>query len=292
MQTSHVRPSPHREVIRVDRAGPEWRYLDFKVLALQAGEELDLETRGRETAMVTIAGSGVAEAGDGAFPLSRAGVFEEASSLLYVGPGIPLRLTATTQWRVAIGSAAATGIYPVRLITPPEMKVEIRGGGTALRQVNHLLAHPLPAERLIVYEVFVPAGTWAGWPPHCHDGRHGSPYLEETYLFHFDRSDGFGFHRNYLHDGSTDEVVTVRDGDCVAVPCGFHVSAAAPGSNMWILNFLAGDLIAEARATPPYFDPTTTWIADDWSGAKMKLPVGTTGLGSDDRWGDEGFAHR
>lgn len=166
----------------------------------------------------------------------------------------------------------------MRLITPAEFQVELRGGGSAGRQVNHVLAPPLPAERLIVYEVLIPGGAWAGWPPHCHDGLHGSPYLEETYYFRFDRPEGFGFHRNYLADGSFDESFAVRDGDCVAVPRGFHVTGAAPGSNMWILNFLAGEPIGGERAQPPYFDPATTWITEDWTAGRLELPV-ATGVG-------------
>ena len=119
----------------------------------------------------------------------------------------------------------------------------------------------------------MPGGAWAGWPPHCHDGRYGSPYLEETYFFRFDRQDGFGFHRNYLEDGSFDEVYTVHNDDCVVVPRGFHVSTAAPGHNMWILNFLAGELVGSERAMPPYFNPTTTWITEDWAHGTLALPV-------------------
>jgi 5-deoxy-glucuronate isomerase len=150
-----------------------------------------------------------------------------------------------------------------------------RGGGPAHRQVNHLLAPPLPAERLIVYEVYVPAGEWAGWPPHRHDGVDGSPYLEETYWFRFDRPEGFGFHRSYAPEGGFDETFAIHDGDCVAVPRGYHVTGSTPGSNMWILNFLAGELVDDARATPPAFDPATTWITEDWDAAQMALPVAT-----------------
>jgi hypothetical protein len=42
---------------------------------------------------------------------------------------------------------------------------------------------------------------------------------------------------------------------------------------MWILNFLAGTPIGEERGQPPYFDPATTWITDDWTKAPMALPV-------------------
>jgi 5-deoxy-glucuronate isomerase len=261
------------ELVRVDPGTMQWRHLDFRVLALEEGESVELPTSGRETAAIALSGSGLAQAADDCFVLSRRGVFEEMGSLLYVPPDTRAQLTATSEWCVAIGSAPAAGEHPLRLIAPDEMRVEIRGGGPAVRQVNHVLAPPLPAERLIVYEVFVPGGAWAGWPPHCHDGSHGSPYLEETYFFRFDRSDGFGFHRNYVADGSYDKVFTVGEDECVPVPRGFHVTAAAPGHNMWILNFLAGDPHGEERATPPYFDPASTWITEDWSGGRLQLPL-------------------
>jgi 5-deoxy-glucuronate isomerase len=262
-----------REIVRVAPGDMGWRHLGFAVLSLRAGEQLELHSADRETAIVALSGTGTAEVDGATFALSRRGVFEEMSSVLYAPPGTHVRLTARSDWRVATGDAPAIGSYPTRLIAPREMRVEVRGGGAAHRQVNHVLAPPLEAERLIVYEVFVPGGAWAGWPPHCHDGRHGSPYLEETYFFRFDRLDGFGFHRNYLADGSYDEVVTVRDEDCVAVPRGFHVTTPAPGHTMWILNFLAGDLIGDERATPPYFDPASTWITEDWSRGQIELPV-------------------
>jgi len=258
-----------------------WRYLGFTVVRLQPGERRTLATAGQETAVVTIAGAGTADADGVSFELSRRGVFEETASLLYVPPDASASLVARTEWLVAFGQAPATGRYPVHLVTPDEVQVELRGGGPARRQVNHLLAAPLPAERLIVYEVFVPGGAWAGWPPHCHDGSHGSPYLEETYFFRFDRPDGFGFHRNYVPGDSFDEVLTATDLACVSVPRGFHVTAAAPGHNMWILNFLAGEPTSDERANPPYFDPATTWITKDWEAGQMPLPTNGAPAGNE-----------
>jgi 5-deoxy-glucuronate isomerase len=275
MPADLIRPGTGRESIRLDTEQLKLRHLDFTVLALRAGEQQTLEFPDRELALLTVAGTGTAQVGQNSHTLSRKNVFEEMSSVLYAPPDTAVSLTAKTDWRVAVGSAPASGRYPVRLIEPAEMRVELRGGGVALRQVNHPLSHPLPAERLIIYEVYVPAGAWAGWPPHCHDGWHGSPCLEETYFFRFDRDNGFGFHRNYVEDGTFDEVFTVHDGDCVVVPRGFHVTTPSPASNMWVLNFLAGEPVHEERATPPYFDPTTTWITDDWSQGRIGLPAVT-----------------
>jgi 5-deoxy-glucuronate isomerase len=277
-----TRPGAGPEVIRVDPETAGWQSLGYNVFSLAAGEEVSLDHPDRELAVVTISGEGEARVAGETFRLRREGVFEELSPLLYVPPGSPVRLGAAsaTNWVFAVGSAPAEGRYPLRLIEPTEVKVEIRGGGAALRQVSHVLAPPLPAERLIVYEVVVPGGSWAGWPPHCHDGEFGSPRLEETYYFRFDRPGGFGFHRNYVDDGSFEEAFTVRDGECVSVPRGFHVTTAAPGNNMWILNFLAGDLTGEDRATPPYFDPATTWITEDWSKGQVSLPTAVPASGS------------
>lgn len=275
MSLDLTKPAGGPEILRVDPRSAGWKSLRYSVFSLRGGEELRVDLPDRELALVTISGGGEVQVADRRLRLGRRGVFDELAPLLYVPPGAPLDLVAAegSSWVFAVGSAPAVGRHPLRLIEPEEVDVEIRGGGHALRQVSHVLAPPLPAERLIVYEVVVPAGSWAGWPPHRHDGQHGSPYLEEIYYFRFDRPGGFGFHRNYSGDGSFDETFTVNDGECVSVPKGFHVTTAAPGHNMWILNFLAGDLLGDQRATPPCFDPATTWIVEDWSSASVKLPA-------------------
>ncbi len=201
-------------------------------------------------------------------------VFDGKPHVLYVPPGHVVTVEARTDFEFSLGGAPAEGKHPVRLFKPEEMRSEMRGGGAALRQVNHILAAPLPAERLILFEVYVPGGTWSGWPPHCHDGYRGSPYLEEVYYYRFSPAYGFGIHRNYRRDSDFDEVFVVRHGEAVLVTQGFHPTAAAPGSNMYFLNYLAGDLLGEARATPPLDDPDFAWMKQDWDGKRLQLPVG------------------
>ena len=196
-----------------------------------------------------------------------------AFHIVYAPPGTEISVVADTDFEFAIGSAPATGKYPVRLFTPGEMTSEVRGGGAAHRQVNHVLAAPLPAERLILYEVYVPRGTWSGWAPHRHDGVEGSPYLEETYYFRLDPSDGFAMHRNWSPESGFDEVLLAHDGDVALVPQGYHSSVGCPGSNMYFLNYLAGELVGDDRITPPCFHADYTWIHDDWDAGAWSLPV-------------------
>jgi len=272
--TDLVRTEPGPGVrVNITPESAGWTYLGFSVVALEAGGTHRAHEVDRETAIVPLSGRGTVTAGAESFPIGRTSVFTEMPSIVYVPPGVDIEVTTDGDFEFTIGSAPAEGRYPTRLFTPDEMKSEVRGGGAALRQVNHVLAPPLPAERLILYEVYVPRGTWSGWAPHRHDGVEGSPYLEETYFFRLDPSDGFAMHRNWSPESEFDEVLVAHDGDVALVPQGYHSSVACPSSNMFFLNYLAGELIAEERITPPCFHEAYTWIQDDWDAGAWSLPV-------------------
>ena len=273
MSDHHVRPGtdPVRLAVTPESAG--WRDVAFAVVEVTPASPFSAAYADRETAVVPLAGRGHVQAGAMSVPLARASVFTAMPSVVYVPPRTPIAVTSDSSFTVAIGSAPAVGRYPTRVFTPAEMRSELRGGGTAYRQVNHVLAPPLPAEHLILYEVYVPRGTWAGWAPHCHDGRDGSPYLEETYYFRLDPPDGFVLHRNWRDDEGFDEQFVVHDGDCVLVTKGYHSTVACPTSHLYFLNYLAGDLVDEQRSTPPCFHSDYTWIVDDWSAGAWELPV-------------------
>ena len=266
------RPGPGR-VLNVTPESAGWEYVAFSVVELAPSVSWTGLEPDRETAITPLSGSGrvVGKGIDAA--VGRRSVFEGPGRIVYLPPGVPFEITTDQSLTVAVGSAPAEGRYPPRVIEPEEMRSELRGGGSSYRQVVHSLAYPLPAERLILYEVFVPRGAWSGWPPHCHDGRDGSPYLEEVYYFRLDRSEGYALHRNWRAEENFDEVVVARDGDAVLVPKGYHTSVACPGANMYFLNYLAGELIGEERRTPPHFDPEHTWIEADWEQGAWTLPV-------------------
>ena len=273
-----IRPAPGPgRVLHVTPESAGWDNVAFSVVELTAAEPWAGLEADRETAIVPLAGTGRVVAGDLRADLSRTSVFEELGRIVYLPPGVAHQIETGGSLLVAVGSAPAEGRYPPRVFEPAEMRVEIRGGGHAYRQVIHSLAHPLPAERLILYEVYVPRGTWSGWPPHCHDGRDGSPYLEEVYYFRLDRPEGYTLHRNWRADEGFDEVVLARDGDVVLVPKGYHTSVASPGSNMYFLNYLAGELIGDERRTPPCFAAEHTWIESDWTAGEWNLPVVSAG---------------
>jgi 5-deoxy-glucuronate isomerase len=267
-------------VLEVTPQSAGWGTLDFAVVVFDETTSHIVESGGREVAIVPLEGAVRATVAGDDFVLDRAGVFAEMPHVLYIPPGQTVRLEADGRAEVAVGGAPAEGRYPVRLFAPTEMRSEVRGGGGATRQVNHILAYPLPAERLILFEVYVPRGGWSGWPPHCHDGYEDSPYLEETYYFRLDPPDGWAVHRNYRVDTDFNEVFAVGDRDVVCVTKGYHSSAAVPGSHMYFLNYLAGKPFDEERAIPPFFQPEYRWIDGNWDVAAMTLPTVTAAGGS------------
>jgi 5-deoxy-glucuronate isomerase len=261
----------------VTPAGAGWRYLSFDLVTLAAGETHHHLVDDQETALTPLSGRATITLDDAEHTVHRSSVFDQLAPLAYAPPGCPLVVTAAdSPFTFAIGSAPAEGRYPARLLPPAAIRSEVRGGGASRRHVNHSLAHPIEAERLILYEVYVPRGTWSGWAPHRHDGVDGSPYLEEVYYFRLDRPEGFWMHRNWHDDdpeGPWEELYRGGDGDLALVPGGYHSSVACPGSNMYFLNYLAGELTGDDRGTPPCFDQRHTWIEADWSAGAWTLPL-------------------
>lgn len=260
-------------VLDVSPESAGWEYLSFRAVKIRGNQVYLHSTDDTELALVPLEGSGTVHSSAGDFNLSRAGVFSAKPDVLYFPPDADFIVSTEGAFEFAVGEAPAEGKYPARLFRAEEIRSEVRGGGAARRQVHHILSHPMPAERLILFEVYVPGGAWSGYPPHCHDGYGGSAHLDETYYFRTDPANGVALHRNYRRDVDFDEIFAVRDRDLVLVTQGFHSTAAAPGSNLYFLNYLAGELVDEARKTPPYDDPDYAWLKEDYSANLMGLPL-------------------
>ena len=273
MSDHHRKPSGGllKHAVKPEDVG--WEYLGYRVVGLSAGESYSFETEGNEAALVPLSGAARLKVAEQAFEVERSSVFKEKPHILYTPPGHTVEVEATSEFEFAVGTAPAEGKYPVRLFKPDEMRTEVRGGGAAVREVHHVLSHPLPAERLILFEVYIPGGMWSGWPPHRHDEMLDSPYLEETYHFRFDAPAGFGLHRNYSPETDFNEVFAVHHDDLVLVTQGYHPVAASPGSTMYFLNYLAGKLVGDERGTPPVDDPKHAWIKDNWEAYEVELPL-------------------
>lgn len=230
-------------------------------LCLEAGASERFECPGEETILVLQQGSGSFQCGDDAWPVSRRGVFEEPASSLYLPPGTAVDVRADSALEAIVIStpvegseASASGGGPV-FLPPSSVKISQRGEGSYRRTIHDLLVHDDYAQRLLVGETFNPPGHWSSFPPHKHDGGDGEAKLEEVYHYRVDPPQGFALQLLYTRDGES-VAHTVRDGDAVLLPYGYHPVAAPPGYQVCYLWALSG----EVRRLTLFEDPDHRWI--------------------------------
>jgi 5-deoxy-glucuronate isomerase len=263
------RPEKFRN--RIEDFGFE--FLSFETRKLEAGQSYKTETAQREMAMVVLGGvcSVTSSRGDWQGIGQRETVFGGLPYTLYLPIGTSFTVSADTACDLALCYCKADEEYPARLVTPAHVGIEIRGGGNATRQINSMLPPTFLAQRLMVVEVFTPAGNWSSFPPHKHDV-HNPPAevdLEEIYYYRIERPEGFAMQKVYTADGRIDETMTVRDGELVLVPEGYHPVVAAHGYNVYYLNALAGS----ARSLACSDDPDYAWVKSGWKEKDPRLPM-------------------
>ena len=237
-----------------------WRYLFFGVRQGSFASE----TGDVEVALVPLGGRCRVEAAGESWELGgRGNVFAGMPEALYLPRDTTYRVEAIGWLELAICGARCERRREPVLVRSEDVEVEVRGAGNATRQINHIVKPEFPAERLLVVEVFTPAGNWSSYPPHKHDEDRPPEevVLEETYYYRTSASAAFAVQRLYSPRHGVDVTVTVRDGDLMLVPWGYHTTAAAHGYDLYYLNALAGDRRSMAAAD----DPELAWIRSAWS---------------------------
>ncbi len=260
-----------RVEVGAERAG--WRYLSFETTDLADGASIELGDPRREEVAVIVGGGALVADVDGRHIelAGRSSPFEGLPWGLYVPGGEIVRVTARAHAAGgAVGIALADAPYSGRhevarepiVITPDDVRVEIRGAGNATRQINHIISPDFPADRLEVVEVLTPSGNWSSWPPHKHDvdDMPNEAVLEEIYYYRLRTDAAWGIQRVYRPDRSRDGIWEVRNGDVVLVTDGYHPFIAPQNDHAYYLNALAGD----RRTMACSFDPELAGIRDSW----------------------------
>jgi 5-deoxy-glucuronate isomerase len=248
-------------------------YLTLEVRRFKTGESYEGATDSRELGIVALGGRFRAQSSRGNWESigGRANVFSGMPWALYLPVNTRFTVTALVDCDLAFCFSLAEDVHPAALICPEDVRIEIRGGANATRQINHILTPEFPAHRLLLVEVYTPGGNWSSYPPHKHDV-HNPPEevdLEEVYYYRVDRPEGYAIQRVYSRDGKLDETLTVRDGELVLIPEGYHPVVAAHGYNIYYLNVLAGS----ARSMAAADDPDYAWVRKSWTEQDRRLPL-------------------
>ena len=258
------------------RAG--WRYVHFAVRQLAPNKPWKSKTGKNECCLVLLRGQCRIDSNGTSYVLGpRRDVFSEYPHALYLPRGTTFTVHADVATELGDGRAPARASFPVRLVRPEDCGFEIRGGGNATRQIIDIMPPAFPADRLLVCEVFTPAGNWSSYPPHKHDVDRppGEVKLEETYYYRFApadpglsrrssggaEADAYGIQR--LYDARADQVLTVRHGDVVLIRHGYHPFVTAYGYNAYYLNVLAGTRRSMAASDDPRYAAFRAWPSPD-----------------------------
>lgn len=274
-------PSPSRTAtaVEITRARAGWRYVHFAVRQIAPGKTWVHQTGAEECCLVLLAGlchvsyrrpikgRPTNTKGSGTEVTTTLGprrsVFTDYPHAIYLPARTSFRVQAEAATELADGRAPSRQRTEPRHIRPEDCGFEIRGGGNATRQIVDIMPPGFPADRLLVCEVFTPAGNWSSYPPHKHD-RDRPPAevkLEEIYYYRFDHPDAYGFQR--LYDGRTDRTVTVGHGDVVVIRSGYHPFVTAYGYNAYYLNVLAGTRRSMAASDDPRYAAFRAWPPPD-----------------------------
>lgn len=269
-----------------------WQHTSLYAARLAEGESREVPAGEWEHLVVPLSGSVTVECVHGKAVLAgRPSVFAGPTDVAYVSRDTALTVTATGgPARVAVcgAQAAAPHTPPFRHVEAADVPVELRGAGTASREVRNFgIPGVLEADSLIACEVVTPAGNWSSYPPHKHDEeREGvETELEEIYYFETqveagapapEGADPVGYQRVYgTDDRPIDVVAEVRTGDVVLVPHGWHGPAMAPpGYDLYYLNVMAGP--GDQRAWLICDDPAHGWVRQTWTTQDVdpRLPLG------------------
>lgn len=261
-----------------------WGFSGLRAATLAAGGNLAFDSAADEVVVLPLEGGfDVVVDGERYRLVGRPSVWAGPSDFVYAPPGSSVEVSSSAGGRFAVATARAERRYPVRHVPASAVSVELRGAGASSREVrNFAAADRFEADRLIAVEVLSPGGNWGSYPPHKHDEvREGESDLEEIY--HYVVADGpSGPGLAYQHVYGTPErpidlLTTVRTGDVVLVPHGWHGPAmAAPGYDLYYLNVMGGPGERVWRACD---DPTHAWVREAWAGQAVdpRLPFGRGG---------------
>jgi 5-deoxy-glucuronate isomerase len=239
-------------------------YTRLRIVELDGSETF--ATGSDETIVLPLAGACSVEVEGERFELEgRESVFSAVSDFAYAPRDATVTLTG--RGRIALPAAVAQRRLEPRYVAAEDVPVELRGAGSASRQVNNFASvEAFECDALIAVEVLTPNGNWSSYPPHRHDE------LEEIYYFEISGG-GFGYQRVY--DG-IDVLREVRSGDRIDLPCGYHgPSMAPPGYDMYYLNVMAGTV----REWNFVDDPAHAWIRATWAEQALdpRLPMTKAG---------------
>lgn len=212
--------------------------MDIRVYRLLPGEAKSFLAAGEEMAVLLLGGEVNFQWQQNDTKMQkkaeRTDVFTDGPWCLHVCTGQEITVSALAETELLVQKTRNEAVFGPRLYAPEDAPWQYscvgKFGNVAKRRVSTIFDHDIaPYSNMVLGEVLNDRGNWSGYLPH----RHPQP---ETYLFRFDRPEGFG--ASFVGD----EVYKSVNNSFSAIPGGeLHPQAVAPGFQMytcWMIRHL------------------------------------------------------
>lgn len=218
--------------------------VEMDMIRLADGETKSYREQNKEYALVILGGTCHVK-GDG-FTYENVGkrknVFDGPATCIYVPANTVFTITAVGEVSIAVSKCPTEKQYKPAIVNPEDVVIKNLGKPGWEREAHFILDERVEADMVYIGEAYVKGGQWASYPPHKHDDDNmpTEAEAEEIYYYEFKEPTGFGIQRVYTKEGDVDETYTVKSGDFVEIPRGYHPFHSAPGYDSYYLWVMAG----------------------------------------------------
>ncbi|MBE6649821.1 MAG: 5-deoxy-glucuronate isomerase [Ruminococcaceae bacterium] len=172
----------------------------------------------------------------------RETVFDGNATCVYVPRNTDFTITGVGEVSIAVSKCLSVNDHKPVLIKPEDVISKELGKPGWQRHAMFVLDERVEADQIYIGECWIDGGQWSSYPPHKHDDMNmpKEAATEEIYYYEFDKPQGFGIQKVYTMEGDVDETYTVKSGDFIEIPRGYHPFHAAPGYKNYMLWIMAG----------------------------------------------------
>ena len=234
--------------------------IEVDMLNLKKGDSHTYDEKDKEYGIIILGGK-CSISGDG-FDYKgigkRRNVFDGPATACYIPRNKKITIHADEDCMISVSKCPAKADFEPVLVCPEDVVIKDLGKPGWERQAHFIIDERLKANLIYIGEAYVKGGQWASYPPHKHDEENmpTEGVMEEIYYYEYDKPTGFGIQKVYTSDGEIEETYTVKNGDFVEIPKGYHPCMCAPGYNNYYLWIMAGD----ARGFYMSTDPDHAWL--------------------------------
>lgn len=218
--------------------------VEIDMVRLADGQVKSYNEENMELALLILGGKCTVEGPDFKYENigERETVFDGNATCVYIPRNTEIKITGVGEVSIAVSKCPSVNDHKPVLIKPEDVISKELGKPGWQRHAMFVLDERVEADQIYIGECWIEGGQWSSYPPHKHDDMNmpTEANTEEIYYYEFDKPQGFGIQKVYTMEGDIDETYTVKSGDFVEIPRGYHPFHSAPGYKNYMLWIMAG----------------------------------------------------